>query len=319
MKTAAPSPPVQLILPMAGESRRFFDAGYTEPKPFFKIGNRKMIGRVVEQFPTSWRRIFVLNEKMCDYQKEALGYLSDPADLVFVEPNKDGPLRSTEKALEVVDLDAAVFLSYCDYQMHWDSENFKNFVAEKNCDIAVITYRGFHPHYCIEDSPKHSYCYVRTLGDVEKLATESERVIQLQEKRPFTDCREKEHASTGGYYFRSGALLKEGVRIQRERNLHWRGEYFTSFAIQALMEADTQLKVLVYEVPYFFQWGTPEDVRAFEYWETRLNLSGAAQVSPTDEESLKVLAPQYAKKIPAQLKYFKKAFRAQGYLSNQDV
>jgi molybdopterin-guanine dinucleotide biosynthesis protein A len=135
-------PKIQLILPMAGESRRFFEAGYKEPKPFFSINGKKMIERVLEQFPPSWDRFFVFNELMKPYADEAKKYLPNPRNLQFVEANKSGPLKSVEKALEIADPARPVFVSYCDYRMLWNPRNFEEFANHSRCDVAIITYRG---------------------------------------------------------------------------------------------------------------------------------------------------------------------------------
>ncbi len=296
----------QLILPMAGESRRFFEAGFKEPKPFFKINGRKMIDRVLEQFPPSWERFFVFNELMKPYAEEAKAYLPNARNLQFVEANNSGPLKSVEKALEIADPARPAFVSYCDYRMLWNPRNFEEFASHSRCDVAVITYRGFHPHYCTPNS----YCYVRTDGDANPKSKTPTQIIGIKEKESFTDDRQKEHASTGGYYFRSAELLKRGLDLQKEMKLHYKGEYFTSFAVQALMQTNKRLKVLAYEVPYFFQWGTPEDVKAFEYWEHLFeNDEKTNRVKIPDGEELSKVAPSYAKNLAEQADYFRKAFQ----------
>ena len=89
---------------------------------------------------------------------------------------------------------------------------------------------------------------------------------KIKEKESFSKNREDDFASTGGYYFKSAKLLKEAIIEQQKQNLSWNGEFFTSLAAKALMNVRSDLKVHAYEIKKFFQWGTPEDLKAFEYW-----------------------------------------------------
>jgi len=96
---------------------------------------------------------------------------------------------------------------------------------------------------------------------------EGERVVEVREKGPFTDNRENEFASAGGYYFRSAKLLREAIEYQQKIGLSLNGEFYTSLTTEALLRMKTDAHVRVFEIPGFFQWGTPEDLQIFEFWE----------------------------------------------------
>jgi NDP-sugar pyrophosphorylase family protein len=118
----------------------------------------------------------------------------------------------------------------------------------------VISYRGFHAHY-LRPTP---YAYSRLEG---------ENVVEVREKGSFTDNRENEYASCGAYYFRTAALLRAALEFQFENQVQCNGEYYTSLTVQALLLQDPKADVRVFEIPYFCQWGTPEDLQRYEYWE----------------------------------------------------
>lgn len=248
-----PSSPVVLVT-MGGRGVRFKQAGYSEPKPFVNVLGKPMIKRVLDLFPQSWSTICVVNNQ--DYNLNHFQYIeSIRQDVRFVqiEPNTSGPMQTVIAGLEVIPDDQPVFVTYCDYGQEWDAEDFLSFVNKNDSDICFVGYRGFHAHYLTANM----YCYAKTEGHI---------ISDIKEKESFSKNREDDFASTGGYYFKSAKLLKEAIIEQQKQNLSWNGEYFTSLAAKALMNVRGDLKVHAYEINKFFQWGTPEDLKAFEYW-----------------------------------------------------
>ncbi len=244
-----------LLVTMAGRGQRFKDAGYTDPKPFIKIENQTLIAKLLETFPQNWPTVFVVNSE--DYKTEHKNYLHDmrPQSVVAeIEPNTNGPWETVMKGLECIPQDAPVFVTYCDYGQIWDATDFLNFIqTETNSDIGFVSYKGFHPHYL----GPNMYCYLKTEGHT---------VIDIKEKECFSKNREDDFASTGGYYFKTASLLKQCLEQQRIQKLHWSGEYYTSLAVKAMIQIKPVLKISNYEIKTFLQWGTPEDLKAYQYW-----------------------------------------------------
>ena len=42
------------------------------------------------------------------------------------------------------------------------------------------------------------------------------------------------------------------------------GEYYVSLVYNALIKDEK--RALIYEIPFFLQWGTPEDLEDYVYW-----------------------------------------------------
>lgn len=244
-----------LLVPMSGRGIRFQNAGYKEPKPLISINGVPMIKRLMGIFPDNWPKHFVISE---DHKITSLpDYLTQNfhrATLNFVPHHNKGPAIPILEGLKNIPPKDSVFVSYCDYGMIWDSNQFSRFVEDSNCDVCIISYKGFHPHYL---GPT-KYAYSKIENDV---------VVEVKEKGSFTQNRELEFASSGGYFFKSAKVLKQAVEFQIEKNMQINGEFYTSLTVQALIESLPNSKVTVFEIPYFFQWGTPEDLKRYEYWE----------------------------------------------------
>jgi NDP-sugar pyrophosphorylase family protein len=244
---------MQVVVPMGGVGRRFLDAGYREPKPLIDVAGRPLIARLLEKFPRGSRFVFICNE---DHLRETalravLLAAAPGAEIVSIPAHTLGPVETVLAGAAAIEDGLPTFVSYCDYSFSWDAERFAAFAAETACDGAVLCYRGFHPHYL---SP-NTYAYCREEGG---------RVVEVREKGGFTDDRTKEFASAGGYYFRTGALAKKYFAAARAAAPHTNGEYYVSLVYNPMIRAG--LKVLVYEIPFFLQWGTPEDLEDYLYW-----------------------------------------------------
>lgn len=246
---------MQLVIPMTGKGSRFFDAGYELPKPLISLRGRSLIERLLESFPSDWPTTFIINDDHRSFDFEApLRKLRPKAQILWTSHSPLGPGKALQYALPFLDAQQPVFVSYCDYGQSWDPRRFEAFVRGSQCDAALVSYRGFHAHYL---SPQ-TYAYSRVENDF---------VVEVKEKGSFTSDRENEFASTGGYYFRSAQILGEALDYQMRNELFAKGESYTSLSIQALLQMDPSAKVKVFECDYFFQWGTPQDLEEYAYWE----------------------------------------------------
>jgi hypothetical protein len=94
--------------------------------------------------------------------------------------------------------------------------------------------------------------------------TDDNLLLEIKEKEPFTNDKMQEFAAAGSYYFRTGAIMKKYLKEAVEKNMRTQNEFYVSLPYN-LMVRDG-LRTLVYEVPKFIQFGTPNDVKSYEYW-----------------------------------------------------
>lgn len=269
-----------LVIPMSGQGIRYQKAGYQEPKPLIPINGKPMIEKLLESFPESWACTFVMAENHRNSPLPGfLKKLRPKASQIFIPPHKTGPAKAIEAALQSLSPTERIFVSYCDYGMIWDSRAFEKFVETSDCDSCVIAYRGFHAHY-LSPTP---YAYCRMDG---------ERVVEVREKGSFTDNREQEFASSGGYYFKNREILKNALSHQYAKDLQINGEFYTSLTVEALLQLDPKADVRVFEIPSFFQWGTPQDLEAYAHFEKTFEnfLRASGKVRPSVGQILMPMA-----------------------------
>ena len=255
---------MQLVIPMSGFGERFRRAGYTTPKPLIQIEGKPLVHHVLDLFPGVERVVFICNDEHLSNphfrMREQLLGAHPSASVLGIAPHKLGPVHAISAALEVglVDLADPVVVNYCDFACRWDFDHFRRFVAESGCAGCIPCYTGFHPHML----GSTNYAYVDVNDDERGRRSLVARAIQ--EKEPFTPEPTREYASSGTYYFASGALLARACSDVVERELRVGGEYYVSLAYRSLLDRGD--RVLVYPLEHFMQWGTPEDLNEYRYW-----------------------------------------------------
>ena len=245
-----------IFVPMAGFGDRYIKAGYKEPKPLIPVDGKPMIERVVDAFRDAGpdvKFLFTINAKHAAETnlKETLARLAPNAPVVVIEPHKDGPVRTLLDCAEHIPDDEEVVLNYCDFGVDWSFADFRAWLAKGKWDGAMTAYKGFHPH----SLGPTLYAYMRNEGD---------KVVEIREKHYFTQNKFEEYASSGLYYFRTGAEMKRVSRKLVEKGERVNNEFYVSMLMQVLIEDGKS--VGVYPLKHFYQWGTPEDLRDFESW-----------------------------------------------------
>ena len=243
---------LQIVIPMSGFGERFRRAGYKVPKPLIEVAGRPIIAYVADLFPDESDVTFICNEDhLADPAFNMLAILRSirpSARIVGIPAHHQGPVHAVSKIFDVIRDDAPVIVNYCDFTCYWNYEHFKKFVRECGCDGAIPAYCGFHPH----SLGSTFYAYLRQ---------QNGWASDIQEKKPFTDKPLEEFASSGTYYFASGALMKHAFRETERRNINVGGEYYVSLAYKTLFEQ--KKRVAVYDLQHFMQWGTPEDIEEY--------------------------------------------------------
>lgn len=246
---------MQIIIPMSGFGERFRRAGYDVPKPLIEIEGKPIIAHVIDMFPGEQEFIFICNQDHLDSDSYAMEKIlkkyCPTGKIIGIKPHKLGPIHAVNQITDLISLDEPTIVNYCDFTCYWDWEHFKKFTIETKCDGAIPAYKGFHPHTL----GSTNYAYMKE---------SSGWVEDIQEKQPYTDNRMEEFASSGTYYFATGALMKAALNSTIKQDLSVNGEYYVSLAYKPML--DEQLKIAVYPLQHFMQWGTPQDVHEYNQW-----------------------------------------------------
>ena len=255
---------------MAGSGKRFVDAGYSTIKPLIKVQGKSMVEYVVNLFPGEDNFLFICSNEHLEKTnlKSVLLQKKPQGKVMGINRHNKGPVLSVLEVLEEISDAEPVIFSYCDYNLAWDYQNFKNFAQASNADGIVVSYTGFHPHLL----GPNFYAGVKTNGQGQ--------ILEIKEKYSYHPDKLKGWHSCGMYYFKSGGLAKKYFAQHAAGRPHENGEYYISTVYNDMIKAG--LMCLNYPVNYFCQWGTPEDLKEYETWMQRL--ANGYKPSNADEE-----------------------------------
>lgn len=243
----------QIVIPMTGVGQRFVDAGYKELKPLIIVDGKPIVQHVLEMFTNASKAICIISSEhpqKHNLRTEILRIRPD-ADIKEIAAHKHGPGHAILEAKDNIDPKLPTLVSYCDWAGKWQVEAMLEQLIDHSGSI--LTYTGFHPH--MMRSTK--FAYVRKANNL---------VVDIQEKEPYTDSPMNEEASSGCYGFATGSLLINALEMQKKENENLNGEYYISLTYKNLLRENHKIGTI--QMEKFFQWGTPEDLQDWEYWNT---------------------------------------------------
>jgi NDP-sugar pyrophosphorylase family protein len=248
---------MKIVVPMSGRGQRFLDAGYTDPKPLIRVDGEPIIKHVIDLFPGEKEIHCICNREhieTTDMRAILEGY---GVRIHVIEPHSLGPVHAVSSVFDAIAAseDEEMIISYCDYGTDWDYSGFLTAVRESGADGGIAAYRGFHPHMLGADN----YAFLRCDPD-------SNRIVEIREKEPFTSDRMSEFASNGTYYFRKAGYVRKYFTEAMAAGETWKknGEFYVSL-IYNLLVRDGHL-VIPYEIRKMLQWGTPKDMKEYMQW-----------------------------------------------------
>lgn len=250
---------MQIIIPMTGYGSRFVAAGYKELKPFIPVLGKPVIEWILkDMYPNEKDIVFVCRQEHLDQipdMERTLMELAPTARIVAIRDwVKKGPVFDVMRAAEAIDDDAPCVINYCDFYMRWDWEQFKKDVMARGCEGCVPCYTGFHPHLLPEKN-MYASCQTDENGDL----------IEIREKYTFEQDKMKGKYSPGVYYFKDGKTLKKYCQAMIDAGVTLNGEFYASLPFNFMVRDGLKVWVPT-NVEYFCQWGTPEDMKEFNYW-----------------------------------------------------
>jgi len=250
-----------VIIPMSGTGNRFIEAGYSDPKPLIPVLGKPIIEWVAGMFPKECEILFICREDhlKTTAMRQVLERIRPAARILSVPGHKLGPVHSLCLASAAIPDETETLVSYCDYYMHWNYEEFAAEVSARECSGAIPCYTGFHPHLI---PTKNVYASCRV--------DENSNLLEIREKFSFEKDKARALHSPGLYYFRSGKILKDYSHRLIQRNIQLNGEFYVSLIYNLLVQDGLKTWVPT-NVTKFCQWGTPEDLREFLVWEQMVN------------------------------------------------
>jgi len=200
---------LKIIVPLAGPSDLFTNAGFVYPKPLIEINGITMIQLVIDRIKAvsqPHQIIFILKHE--DVQKyhldNTLKLLAPGCDIVKLKNETKGALCSILMAIDKIDKEDSLLILNGDQVIDIDFETINQYWAEHSADAGVVTFTSVHPRW--------SFAKI-----------EGGEVVQTAEKNPISS-----NAIAGYYYFKNAGLFLECAAQCILNDVQLDGRFFIS-------------------------------------------------------------------------------------------
>ena len=236
-----------LALPMAGAGSRFSKEGYTDPKPFIQVNGKNMVEQAVRCLPKTDDVIYACLK----------GHLSPGQNTVWIDEVLEGQACTTERIVNTIDPDSSILLSACDNGVFYDADKFLDLVNDKENDIIVWTYRN---NYTSHLQP-NAYSWVNC---------DSNGNVSSVDVKNFTgENPVNEYAITGTMFFRTKEIFNRSLESLYNNDNRTNGEFYVDSMLNEAISLG--YKVKNFEIDNYICWGTPNDLKTYEYWQRFFN------------------------------------------------
>jgi len=245
---------MHVIVPVAGEGKRFKEAGYYDPKPFIRVAGRRMLEWAFDPIPQDWK-IHLVSQK--DHLYSLQGWIETSPTVWSDHPGVTlmHVLGLTQGAACTV-LAAAVGLPPDEPAavMNGDQwfrvgelpgfgqglEALQRQALVENWDGYILSFKANEPRWSYAKSDKEGF------------------VMSVAEKTMISD-----DATVGFYWFRKAHDLVRGIAWMLANDTRVHGEFYVCPVYNELI-FNYRKKIKLVPVEEMWSLGIPEDVKKFE-------------------------------------------------------
>lgn len=248
------------LIPIAGAGSRFAKHGYTDPKPLIPVDGLPMIVRATSNLPAGdWWIFLCRSEHLQNYPlRQTLEQYYPGCRIIEVAYLTEGQASTCLLAKEFIDNDSALLIGACDNGMVYDQKNWNDLVSNEQVDAAVFTFRN---NVTVEHNP-NAYGWVRV--------DSQNTVTGMSVKVPISDDPIHDHAVVGAFWFRQGRDFVRTAEDMIKKNTRINNEFYVDECINNAVQLG--LNVRVFEIDKYICWGTPNDLRVYNYWKEYFKL-----------------------------------------------
>lgn len=260
-KVVASKRPLAGVVLMAGEGARYAEHGYPRPKPLIEVSGRPMSEHVINALPPLSELILVLRRSLLErfpQELETLRRLRPNTRLCLLDGPTEGQALSAERAIRTLDPEASVLIASCDTGLAYDPAALARAVDDPKIEALAFSFCDHQP------AAWHPEAYGWLVLD------ETGAVRRVSTKRAISATPLKDPGVVGTFYFRRAGDYLAGVKALVEGGRRIKGEYYIDELLNVVIESG--LCVHAFKTDFYPVWGTPEELKTYEYWQEHFHL-----------------------------------------------
>jgi hypothetical protein len=248
-----------LIIPMAGLGQRFADECYLLTKPLIPVSGLSMVAQATHDLPLAEIHVFVLRADMLGYADVAnqLRTLYPKAIIKTIDRVTEGQACTALIGLDALEDEGGsncfpITIGACDNGALYDIDAFGKLVNDPLVDVIVWGIRGY----------PNAKRYPKMFGWID---ADGGLIRSISVKAPLSTPA-SDPIVLGTFTFRRAADFRRALDRLIERDGRINGEFYIDSLINDAIALGLQCHL--FEVDSYLCWGTPNDLRTFEYWQS---------------------------------------------------
>lgn len=247
-----------LIL-LSGEGKRFKKGGYKLPKPLIEVSGKPMVLLAAASAPRSDNWVFIVRQEHIDNFgiDQVLKREFPNCKIKAVNETTEGQAATALLAADLIVMDEPLFIGACDNGMVWSKNKYQQLVDqfEKDPSLAMVVWT-FSEMPSLATNPT-AWGWV----DLNK----NQVIKRMSVKVPISDDPYHDQAVIGAFTFRDGNTFKKIVDRLIKDDIRVNNEYYLDSCPDVVKTIG--MKSLAFKVDQYIGWGTPEDLKTYEYWQ----------------------------------------------------
>ena len=248
-----------ILMAMGGQGQRFKDGGFTDPKPLIKVDNQEMFVTATTCLPKANNYVFITKKEFQEEYnvKKIIDREFQKNKLILMDKPTDGQVSTCLLAKDDISENESLLISPCDSSVIWDKEKFSKLLENQGFDAIIWTVRN---NATVARNPR-MYGWVKT--------KDGQIADSISCKKSISENPVDDHAIVGTFWFKNAKnffhygeeLIKKDIRIK--------GEFYVDEMMNLLI--NDNLNVGIFEVEKYLCWGTPNDLKTYNYWKEFFN------------------------------------------------
>jgi len=254
------SPKGSLVIPMAGLGQRFTKEGYKDTKPLIKVSGKSMVVQATNDLPASAHQVFVLRSDMPGFKEvtEELTTEYHSAIIATIPEVTEGQACTAligidELERKVEEIPGPITIGACDNGALYDAVAFNALVNNPEVDVIVWAVRGH------SNAARHPEMFGWIDADEDGMITRI--AVKQSLGSPSTHP-----IVLGTFTFKKAEDYRRAINHLINRDGRVNGEFYIDSCINDAIALGMNCRL--FEVDSYLSWGTPNDLRTFEYWQS---------------------------------------------------
>jgi len=236
---------LKIIIPLAGSSELYLNAGFHYPKPLVESKGKTMIEWVIEnpskhKAPHQFIFIIKKDDALKYHLDNTLKLLSPNCDVVILKKNTQGSLCSVLMSIDLIDFNDELLVLNGDQVIDIDFNSIYEYWIEKKVDAGIVTFESVHPRW--------SYARI-----------ENNLVVETAEKNPISN-----KSIAGYYYFKNTKHFLDAAFEVIINDVKFEDNYFISPVINQYILKNMKVVSFHIEKKLYHSFYSPQMLLEFE-------------------------------------------------------